>query len=56
MDPMASVRPVRLPLEYIYLDGPGIQSLYAQIVDSIETSRLTTTQKASAGRQGLRFD
>jgi len=50
---MAGVRPVRLPLEYIYLDGPGIQSLYAQIVDSIETSRLTTTQKGISAKAGV---
>ena len=33
-------------LEYIYLDGPGIDSLYAQTVKAVETSRTLTTQKA----------
>jgi hypothetical protein len=45
------------PLEYIYLDHQGIESLYAQIVDSIETSRVKTTQKrvGTKGRVGGRL-
>jgi hypothetical protein len=42
----------RLPVEYIYLDGPGIESLYAQIVDAVETSRTTTTQKGTVAKVG----
>jgi hypothetical protein len=42
----------RLPLDYIYLDGPGIESLYAQIVDTVETSRTTTIQKGTATKVG----
>jgi len=40
------------PVEYIYLDGPGIESLYAQIVDDIETSRVKTTQKGVSAKVG----
>jgi hypothetical protein len=49
---MANINPVRLPVEYIYLDGPGIESLYAQIVDTVETSHTTTTQKGIAAKVG----
>src|SRR5579871_6905418 len=41
---------IRLPSEYIYLDGPGIESLHAQIIETVETSRTTTTQWCGAPR------
>ena len=46
------MNPARLPVEYIYLDAPGIESLYAQLVDTVETSRTTTTQKRVAAKVG----
>jgi hypothetical protein len=49
---MESTRAARLPVEYIYLDGPGIESLYAQIVDTVETSRTMTTQRGVAAKIG----
>jgi hypothetical protein len=54
---MANIKPVRCPVEYIYLDSSGIESLYAQIVDSVETAHTTTIQKGLAARAGggLRF-
>jgi hypothetical protein len=49
---MANIMHPRLPVEYIYLDGPGIESLYAQVVDAVETSRTTTIQKGTATKVG----
>jgi hypothetical protein len=49
---MANLKSSRLPVEYIYLDVTGIESLYAQIVESVETSRTTTTQKGVATKVG----
>jgi hypothetical protein len=37
-------------LEYVYLDVPGIESLYAQLADDLETSRVRTTQKGVAAK------
>lgn len=44
-------------LEYIYLDHTGIESLYAQAVESLETSRVTTVKRelSAKGRAGARF-
>src|ERR1019366_4483779 len=50
--PMANMRPGRLLVEYIYLDGPGIESLYAQICGFVETSRTTTIQKGVTAKVG----
>jgi hypothetical protein len=49
---MKDMRSARLPVEYIYLDGPGIESLHAQIVDAVETSRTMTTQRGVAAKVG----
>lgn len=49
---MANVRVARLPVEYIYLDRDGIESLYAQIVDAVETSRTTTIQNGAGAKVG----
>lgn len=49
---MANSKPIRLPVEYIYLDKSGIESLYAQTVDSVETSQTTTVQKGIAAKGG----
>jgi hypothetical protein len=39
------------------MDRPGIESLYAQIVDNVETSRVTRAQKGASakGRAGLQL-
>src|ERR1022692_345746 len=54
---MADVRPMRRPVEYIYLDRPGIESIYAQIFESIETSRVTSVQTGTdaKARAGVRL-
>jgi hypothetical protein len=54
---MATIKPLRQPVEYIYLDTPGIESLYAQIADSVETAHTTTIQKGVAAKAtgGLRL-
>jgi hypothetical protein len=52
---MANIRSFRLPIDYIYLDRPGIESLYAQIVEAVETSRTTTTQKGLAAKGGTKL-
>ncbi len=49
---MSSIKLGRPPVAYIYVDGAGIESLYAQIVDSVETSRTTTTQQGVTGKVG----
>jgi len=49
---MLSARPEQRPVEYIYLDIPGIDSLYAQIVNDVETSRVKTTQKGVSAKVG----
>ncbi len=49
---MANIASPRLLVEYIYLDCPGIESLYAQIVDCLETSHVTTTQKSTGAKAG----
>ena len=49
---MSNVQSPRLPGEYIYVDVPGIESLYAQIVDAAGTSRTTTGQKAISAKVG----
>jgi hypothetical protein len=49
---MANIKSVHSPVEYIYLDGPGIESLHAQIDDSVETSHTTTSQKGIAAKAG----
>ena len=50
---MGKIKLARPPVEYIYLDRPGIESLHAQIVDSVETSRTTTTQQGITGIVGV---
>jgi hypothetical protein len=52
---MAVIKSVRLPIDYIYLDRPGIESLYSQIVNRLETSRTTTTQKGVTGKAGAKL-
>ncbi len=49
---MPYTKPDRRPVEYIYLDGPGIESLYAQIVHDIETLHTKTTQKGISAKAG----
>jgi hypothetical protein len=49
---MSNVKSPRLPGEYIYVDVPGIESLYAQIVDAAGTSRTTTAQKGLSAKVG----
>ena len=46
------VKPSPAPLSYLYLDEPGIGSLYAQTVDRLEIERLTTIEKAMTGKAG----
>jgi hypothetical protein len=54
---MADVRFMRGPVEYIYLDRPGIDSIYAQIVESTETGRVTSVQRGTdvKARAGVRL-
>ena len=54
---MADIRSMRGPVEYIYLDRPGIESIYAQIFESIETSRVTSVQMGTdaKARAGVRL-
>jgi len=48
---------MRRLLEYMYLDHRSIESLYAQAVESLETSRVTTVKRelSAKGRVGARF-
>lgn len=44
---------VRLnPVAYLYLDGPGIDGLYAQTVDRIELEYSTSIERALSGKIG----
>jgi hypothetical protein len=49
---MRDFKAIRVPVDYIYLDGPGIESLHAQLVDTVETSRTMTTQKGTTTKVG----
>jgi hypothetical protein len=41
-----------VPVSYIYLDGPGIESLYAQTVERTETERSNSVERTVGGRGG----
>jgi hypothetical protein len=40
------------PVGYLYLDGSGIEGLYAQTVDRLQIEYSTTVEKALSGRIG----